>query len=327
MAGHESRRSRDVAERRCAMKDRHQTMNSTSGAGSLRSSPRVHSPFLSLLPTPHSILYTSIFLLASCTSPTPPLPPPPAGPDTTSHEFIWQIDTLGDGNSSVLYDVAIINDTTIWAVGEIYLKDSTGQVDPDAYGLAKWDGTGWSFSRLGALAPQGYVSNLLPRAIFAIAPNEIWFAAGGAHRLKNNVLTPFWINDFPGNPSPIWTSGQLSTRIWASTSSDVYVVGTAGAIAHFDGTVWRRIESGTSLTLSDVFGLEGSAHVEALVYIVAGDLYSSGSSRIVSIRGTTISDTSLSLPNFTLHSLWADPLRGSGNTTKATGHNISMRSF
>jgi hypothetical protein len=42
--------------------------------------------------------------------------------DTTSHNFTWEIDTLGDGNSSVLRDVCIINDTCVWAVGEIYKK-------------------------------------------------------------------------------------------------------------------------------------------------------------------------------------------------------------
>ena len=42
--------------------------------------------------------------------------------DTTSHNFTWEIDTLGDGGSSVLRDVAIINDTLAYAVGEIYKK-------------------------------------------------------------------------------------------------------------------------------------------------------------------------------------------------------------
>ena len=32
------------------------------------------------------------------------------GPDTTSHNFIWTIDTLGDGSGGYLYGVAIIND-------------------------------------------------------------------------------------------------------------------------------------------------------------------------------------------------------------------------
>ena len=58
----------------------------------------------------------------------PVSPPVSNGADTTSHNYAWQTFILGDGNSSVLYDAAIINDTLIYAVGEIYLKDSTGQL-------------------------------------------------------------------------------------------------------------------------------------------------------------------------------------------------------
>ena len=48
--------------------------------------------------------------------------------DTTSSNYTWQLLTLGNyltGNSSIIYDVAIINDTSAWAVGEIYTNDST----------------------------------------------------------------------------------------------------------------------------------------------------------------------------------------------------------
>ncbi len=59
---------------------------------------------------------------------SPVSPPVNNGADTTSHNYAWQTFILGDGNSSVLYDAAIIYDTLIYAVGEIYLKDSTGQL-------------------------------------------------------------------------------------------------------------------------------------------------------------------------------------------------------
>ena len=47
--------------------------------------------------------------------------------DTTSHNFSWRIDTLGV-TSSVLYDVAIVSDNDVWAVGEIFLNDSRGNL-------------------------------------------------------------------------------------------------------------------------------------------------------------------------------------------------------
>jgi len=41
--------------------------------------------------------------------------------DTTSHDFSWQtFEFGGQGGSSSFYDVAIVDENDIWAVGEIY---------------------------------------------------------------------------------------------------------------------------------------------------------------------------------------------------------------
>ena len=77
--------------------------------------------------------------------------------DTTSSNFTWQTFTLGGAASSALFDVAIINDTLAYAVGEIYINDSTGQVDPQPYNLAIWNGNSWRIQK---------VPVLLSRAIF-----------------------------------------------------------------------------------------------------------------------------------------------------------------
>ena len=71
------------------------------------------------------------FLIKGCNSVEPPVNG--SGQDTTSHNFTWQTWTFGEHSSSVLYDVVIIDENNIWAVGEIYLSDSLGQPDPHAY--------------------------------------------------------------------------------------------------------------------------------------------------------------------------------------------------
>ena len=53
--------------------------------------------------------------------------------DTTSHNFTWQTFTFGEHQHSVLYDVAVIDENNIWAVGAIYMNDSLGNPDPNAY--------------------------------------------------------------------------------------------------------------------------------------------------------------------------------------------------
>ena len=61
--------------------------------------------------------------------------------DTTSNNFTWQTYTFGGGaGNCFLYDVSIIDENTIWAVGEIFLNDSTGHPDPNYNNIVKWDG-------------------------------------------------------------------------------------------------------------------------------------------------------------------------------------------
>jgi hypothetical protein len=67
--------------------------------------------------------------------------------DTTSHNFVWRVDIIGM-SSSLLRDVAILASTTAWAVGELFLRDSTGNRDPIPYNLARWDGSTWTADRV-----------------------------------------------------------------------------------------------------------------------------------------------------------------------------------
>ena len=71
--------------------------------------------------------------------------------DTTSSNFTWQTFTFGEHSSSVLYDVAIIDENNIWAVGEIYMKDSLGSPDPHAYNAVHWDGSEWKVKKISVL--------------------------------------------------------------------------------------------------------------------------------------------------------------------------------
>ena len=71
--------------------------------------------------------------------------------DTTSHNWVFDPPVLlGDGSSSVLYDVVIIseNPPLAYAVGEIYKMDSLGNWDPLPYNLVKWDGSSWTLQRV-----------------------------------------------------------------------------------------------------------------------------------------------------------------------------------
>ena len=98
--------------------------------------------------------------------------------DTTSHNWTFQTVLLGDGNSSMLSDVAIVNDTLAYAVGGVYLKDSTGQFDPQPYSIAKWNGKTWESIKL--FNDAGYILTQV-RGIYFNTLNDIWLAAGSIY--------------------------------------------------------------------------------------------------------------------------------------------------
>ncbi|MDI6767980.1 MAG: hypothetical protein QME52_14260, partial [Bacteroidota bacterium] len=52
--------------------------------------------------------------------------------------------------------------------------------------------------------------------------------------------------------SSVW-NGWIN-KIWGTSSSNLYLVGNQGAIAHYNGSSWRRLESGTDVHIKDIYG-------------------------------------------------------------------------
>ena len=193
------------------------------------------------------VMFTAMAIaFSSCTSPTPP---PPPGVDTTSHEFMWRIDTLGDGSSSTLYDVTIINDTLAYAVGEIYLKDSTGQFEPNAWNAARWNGQRWQLLRIPFIGPCAIVIYPPIKAICALSVTTIFVSNGGSIvRFDGSNATM----DCGMNAS---LTGAIN-KLLATSSSNVFAVGNSGTIVHYNGSAWHKIESGTTSDFRDIWGAD-----------------------------------------------------------------------
>ncbi len=169
--------------------------------------------------------------------------------DTTSHDFDWQVYTFGgQKGTSLFYDVAIIDENDIWAVGEIYTKDtytydSLGNwIDP--YNAAHWDGQNWTLTRIYYTDGSNKYWREI-KSIFAFSKNDIFFGnfvhwdGKKYNSLELNISFPSKIN-----------------KIWGTSSSDLYIVGNNGLMAHYDGTGWTRIETGTELDLLDIWGTD-----------------------------------------------------------------------
>lgn len=174
--------------------------------------------------------------------------------DTTSHNFTWQSWTFGQHSSSVLYDVAIINENNIWAVGEIYMNDSLGNPDPHAYNAIHWNGVSWELKRVPFFY-NGSPIFVVIKSVFAFREDDIWFEAGIHWNGSNFEQIPMNVS-FPSHVN----------KLWGSSSNDLYAVGNGGNIAHYNGSSWTKIESGTSMNLFDISSSDGKS-----IYISGGN--------------------------------------------------------
>jgi hypothetical protein len=231
----------------------------------------------------------------------PPVAPPDdtTAVDTTSHNFTWSLDSLGDPSvgTSSLYDVAIINDSDVWAVGEIYTTDSTGKPDIFPYNAAHWNGKQWKLKRFLFFTAQGDQNTIAYpcHAIFIADPTEIWIAAGDQVTLYNantQIKTMFLPVSFSIN------------KLWGSNTFSLYAAGSDGNIVYYDGGTWTKLESGTTLNLYDIWGVKNSATGETEILCI-GSNYSTGEGPgIFEIKGTVVTSLSARGLAWDIHGIW-----------------------
>ncbi|MDD8018733.1 MAG: hypothetical protein PHP42_10205 [Bacteroidota bacterium] len=180
----------------------------------------------------------------------PPTKEEPQKPDTTSHNFTWTTYTFGgNAGSSYFKDVAIINDSDIWVVGQIYTSPDT------TYNAAHWDGKKWVFS---TSMDSGYLYSSV-NTIFAINANDIW---------AGSTIPEHWDGmkwTFYGSSHGFLQSFYIY-KIWGTSSRNLYFVGTGGTIIHYDGSTWTTQSSGTTIDLRDVWGTPDGKTVWACGY-------------------------------------------------------------
>jgi hypothetical protein len=212
--------------------------------------------------------------------------------DTTSHVFTWKIEYLGVASLSTLYDVAIINDTLAYAVGEIYLRDSTGNTDPTPYNAARWNGVDWEVMRVPYIfAGHPVISEV--RWIFPLGESNILF--GNSVRWNGSG----WENaDLGASIFP----GIRSNKMWGSSSEDLYWVGSLGTIAHFGGGSWKSIPSGTALPIRDVYGNVAANRGEVLA--IASNLSENQGIRLLSLDPNGSRDVSINGLSWRLTGVW-----------------------
>ncbi len=205
--------------------------------------------------------------------------------DPTSENFSWAIDTLGDVASSALYDVAIVNDTVVYAAGGIYLLDSSGNFDPNAYNLVKWNGRKWELLRIWfqTICGDTHLSSYPTRSLQLMSASDVWVAMDGDQIVR-------WNGTSQSNASCLPVSFVV-LKLWGGSPNSVYAVGYSGNIVHFDGTSWQKLSSGTNVDIHDIWGVVDSSTGKAFILAPASYVAMLGDLEILHITDQNIVDT------------------------------------
>ena len=239
----------------------------------------------------------------------------------TSGNYTWQTYTFGNSNygSSMLRDVAIIDENDIWAVGEIY-ADTTGH----AYNAVHWNGNKWELKRISVKYHNYFITPPL-FGIYVFSTNDIWLSSGVPIHGDGVNWTLFHLFDMGVLSSK---DGHL-TKIWGNSSSNLYYVGNLGTIAHYDGTNWTKIESGTSLNINGIYGIYKEGTKEEEILAVGGNILHDTERIILKITGENQAEiiNPQGTIDYPLSSIWFSKnvkyyVGGSGLYTKYYNENI-----
>jgi len=65
-----------------------------------------------------------------------------------------------------------------------------------------------------------------------------------------------WVrhNPLPSGESVLSDTPEWFYKVWGTSSSDVFAVGTEGVIVHYDGVAWSNMDSGVNYNLLDLWG-------------------------------------------------------------------------
>lgn len=219
--------------------------------------------------------------------------------DTTSHNFTFEMITFGgEIGSSVLYDVAIINENNIWAVGDIWKKSDTSSTGYIKYNAVHWDGVEWKLHRIMFYTVCGQ-SNLTPypaRSVFAFNENDVWIAMDGDQIARMEGENQISIQCLPVSFSIF--------KLWGSSNNNLYAVGYGGNILHYNGTSWYRIESHTTLNINDIWGDYNEKTNEWEILAVASNKFFNEGSTVLKIEGLTSKELNKAGLPWSLSTIW-----------------------
>ena len=201
----------------------------------------------------------------------------------TSQNFTWQVYSWGMHSSSEIRDIAIIDENNIWCVGEIYMNDSSGNADPIAYNGVQWNGIDWKQKKISVMYSGSLITPLL-YGVYAFSATEIWFSSGVPIKGDGNNWSQYHLFDM----GVLSQNDGYLTKIWGTSSSDLFYVGTLGTIAHYDGNYWRRVETGTDINFRDIYGSINKDNNELEIIALASNSGINQRKKIIRIKDQAV---------------------------------------
>ena len=222
------------------------------------------------------------FILFSCSDST--APPDNGGLDTTSHNFTWTTDTIGERNT-VLYCVSIINKDNIW-IG--------GYINSDEYNALHWNGKKWEYIQIRDEQYNIPLTGI--EDIWAISNDNIWIGIGSIYNYDGTIANLSYRRNI--------STGERVTSLWYHAPDDIYGVGQDGIIVHYDGLKWEKIESTTTTDIKDVWAVYDEDSGKKTILCTVTKPYQKEDQRLLSISGHGVNDTMTWDPDKKAMSVW-----------------------
>ena len=173
--------------------------------------------------------------------------------DTTSHAIFWEVDTLiSIGTSSQINDVAVVNDSIIWAVGDFFpgvLTTPSGDQRNKSH-IVKLNGSCWSYDWI--YYDGIYYAHELNDILY-LTDNNQWIVDDNLWHWNGKIWRLY----------QLWDLGLINQdkggirALWGPNPDDVYFVGLDGVILHWDGSSLNRMISNTTADLRSIAGTKG----------------------------------------------------------------------
>jgi hypothetical protein len=181
------------------------------------------------------------------------------------------------------------------------MRDSLGNDNPHSYNAVHWDGTRWELKRIKTNACGG-VDYPPIKTILAFSSNNILFAH------IDGSITKYNGKIFTNDCKLITQLNGSANKMWGNSNIDFYVVSGNGFIAHWDGSSWKKIESGTTLPIMDLYGARDPNTGTYEVLCVSADQALPGNSKILKIENSKVQEVATH-PEWEPWGIWFVPGR------------------